>query len=44
MIYSGANEAGILGLDKIAIFDSNGFQVLSISGPVMKGNHQAHSN
>ncbi len=42
--FTDAGEPGTADTATIAIFDPDGWQVLSISGPLTFGNHQAHSN
>ena len=42
--FTDAGEPGTSDTAEIAIFNAAGWQVLSISGPLTFGNHQAHSN
>jgi len=42
--FTDAGEPGIADTAEINIFDAEGWQVLSITGPLTFGNHQAHSN
>lgn len=42
--FTDAGEPGTADTATIAIWDPDGWQVLSISGPLTFGNHQAHSN